>query len=165
MVLPQAMAWVQYWFRVLSLKFCGKSKKNCGDISQLSPAFCMYGLHSDKGGHRKITSYSFQSRRQNMTPEGVKIKRRKGTIEVDHKWKFWPGYCLCCSRCFCEVSIHCLNMFNPNIQHNTKKPSMNIVQVTTTIASVIITRTKKNDISLFKLRYLKALQSKQKISS
>ena len=28
MVLPQAMAWVQYWFRVLSLKFCGKSKKN-----------------------------------------------------------------------------------------------------------------------------------------
>ena len=28
MVLPQAMAWVQYWFRVLSLKFCGKSQKN-----------------------------------------------------------------------------------------------------------------------------------------
>ena len=27
MVLPQAMAWVQYWFRVLSLKFCGKFKK------------------------------------------------------------------------------------------------------------------------------------------
>ena len=27
MVLPQAMAWVQYWFRILSLKFCGKSKK------------------------------------------------------------------------------------------------------------------------------------------
>ena len=44
MVLPQAMAWVQYWFRVLSLRFCGKSKKNCGDISQLSPAFCMYVL-------------------------------------------------------------------------------------------------------------------------
>ena len=42
MVLPQAMAWVQYWFCVLSLKFCGKSKKICGDISQLSPAFCMY---------------------------------------------------------------------------------------------------------------------------
>ena len=42
MVLPQAMAWVQYWFRILSLKFCGKSKKNCGDISQVSPAFCMY---------------------------------------------------------------------------------------------------------------------------
>ena len=43
MVLPQAMAWVQYWFRVLSLKFCKKSKKNCRDISQVSPAFCMYG--------------------------------------------------------------------------------------------------------------------------
>ena len=43
MVLPQVMALVQYWFRVLSLKFCGKSKKICGDISQLSPAFCMYG--------------------------------------------------------------------------------------------------------------------------
>ena len=42
MVLPQAMAWVQYLFRVLSLKFCGKSKKNCGDISQVSPAFCIY---------------------------------------------------------------------------------------------------------------------------
>ena len=42
MVLPQAMAWVQYWFRVLSLKFCRKSKKICGDISQQSPAFCMY---------------------------------------------------------------------------------------------------------------------------
>ena len=42
MVLPQAMAWVQYWFRVLSLKFYGKSKKNCGNISQVSPAFCMY---------------------------------------------------------------------------------------------------------------------------
>ena len=36
------MAWVQYWFRVLSLKFCGKSKKNCRDISQVSAAFCMY---------------------------------------------------------------------------------------------------------------------------
>ena len=44
MVLPQAMAWVQYWFRILSLKFCRKSKKNCGDISQVSPAFCMYDL-------------------------------------------------------------------------------------------------------------------------
>ena len=44
MVLPQAMAWVQYWFRILSLKFCGKSKKNCGDISQVSPAFCMYAV-------------------------------------------------------------------------------------------------------------------------
>ena len=43
MVLPQAMAWAQYWFRVLSLKFCGKSKKICGDISPQSPAFCMYG--------------------------------------------------------------------------------------------------------------------------
>ena len=43
MVLPhQAMAWVQYWFRVLGLKFCGKSKKNCGDISPQSPAFFMY---------------------------------------------------------------------------------------------------------------------------
>ena len=42
MVLPQAMAWVQYWFRILSLKFCRKSKKNCGDISPQSPAFCMY---------------------------------------------------------------------------------------------------------------------------
>ena len=42
MVLSQAMAWVQYWFRILSLKFCGKSKKNCGDISPQSPAFCMY---------------------------------------------------------------------------------------------------------------------------
>ena len=31
MVLPQAMAWVQYWFRVLSLKFGGKSKKIGGD--------------------------------------------------------------------------------------------------------------------------------------
>ena len=29
-------------FRVLSLKFCGKSKKICGDISPQSPAFCMY---------------------------------------------------------------------------------------------------------------------------
>ena len=44
MVLPQAMVWVQYWFRVLSLKFCRKSKKICGDISQVSPAFCIYGL-------------------------------------------------------------------------------------------------------------------------
>ena len=50
MVLPQAMAWVQYWFRVLSLKFCGKSKKKCGDISQLSPAFCMYENIKRKGG-------------------------------------------------------------------------------------------------------------------
>ena len=32
----------KYWFRVLSLKFCGKSKKICGDISPQSPAFCMY---------------------------------------------------------------------------------------------------------------------------
>ena len=45
MVLPQAMAWVQYWFRVLSLKFCGKSKTICGDISQVSPAFCMYASY------------------------------------------------------------------------------------------------------------------------
>ena len=52
MVLPQAMAWVQYWFRVLSLKFCGKSKKICGDISQLSPAFCMYAFILTSGGFR-----------------------------------------------------------------------------------------------------------------
>ena len=32
MVLPQAMAWVRYWFRVLSLKFCGKSKKKIAEI-------------------------------------------------------------------------------------------------------------------------------------
>ena len=38
---------------------------------------------------------------------------------------------------------------------------MNIVRVSTSIASVIITRTKMNNISLFKLRYLKAEQSKQ----
>ena len=44
MVLPQAMAWVQYWFRILSLKFCGKTKKICGDISPQSPAFCMYAF-------------------------------------------------------------------------------------------------------------------------
>ena len=44
MVLPQAMAWVQYWFCILSLKFCGKFKKICGDISPQSPAFCMYAL-------------------------------------------------------------------------------------------------------------------------
>ena len=43
-MLPQAMAWVQYLFRVLSLKFCRKSKRICGDISQVSPAFCMYDL-------------------------------------------------------------------------------------------------------------------------
>ena len=29
-------------FAFYSLKFCGKSKKNCVDISQVSPAFCMY---------------------------------------------------------------------------------------------------------------------------
>ena len=60
MVLPQAMAWVQYWFRVLSLKFCGKSKKICGDISQLSPAFCMYGhkvLYASKTRTSYWTSY------------------------------------------------------------------------------------------------------------
>ena len=50
MVLPQAMAWVQYWFRVLSLKFCGKSKKKCGDISPQSPAFCMYGHRYSQAG-------------------------------------------------------------------------------------------------------------------
>ena len=33
----------KYWFHVLSLKFCGKSKKICGYISPQSPAFCMYG--------------------------------------------------------------------------------------------------------------------------
>ena len=43
MVLPQAMAWVQYWFRVLSLKFCRKSKKNCGEILRYLPLFaCMH---------------------------------------------------------------------------------------------------------------------------
>ena len=36
MVLPQAMAWVQYWFCVLSLKFCGKSKKLRRYISGIS---------------------------------------------------------------------------------------------------------------------------------
>ena len=56
MVLPQAMAWVQYWFRVLSLKFCGKSKKNCGDISQLSPAFCMYAVLSNFLGVKDLLS-------------------------------------------------------------------------------------------------------------
>ena len=55
MVLPQAMAWVQYWFRVLSLKFCGKSKKICGDISPVSPAFLMYASkHLHKWMHNHI---------------------------------------------------------------------------------------------------------------
>ena len=59
MVLPQAMAWVQYWFRVLSLKFCRKSKKICGDISPVSPAFLMYGVHSEfpSWPRRKFRSY------------------------------------------------------------------------------------------------------------
>ena len=42
MVLPQAMAWVQYWFRVLSLKFCGKSKKFAVIYHRYHPLFaCM----------------------------------------------------------------------------------------------------------------------------
>ena len=58
MVLPQAMAWVQYWFRVLSLKFCGKSKKICGDISPQSPAFCMY-VEKFAKKHTNITGWKF----------------------------------------------------------------------------------------------------------
>ena len=43
MVLPQAMAWVHYWFCVLSLKFCGKSKKIAGIYPSYPPLFaCMY---------------------------------------------------------------------------------------------------------------------------
>ena len=64
MVLPQAMAWMQYWFRVLSLKFCGKSKKICGDISPVSPAFSMYvpGLQkfSNNLFQEKISATSFK---------------------------------------------------------------------------------------------------------
>ena len=42
MVLPQAMAWVQYWFCVISLIFCRKSKKNCGIYLRYLPLFaCM----------------------------------------------------------------------------------------------------------------------------
>ena len=43
MVLPQAMAWVQYWFCVLSLKFCGKSKKFVEIKSPETLLFWMYG--------------------------------------------------------------------------------------------------------------------------
>ena len=45
MVLPQAMAWVQYWFRVLSLKFCGKSKKIAEILSPETLLFSMYVCH------------------------------------------------------------------------------------------------------------------------
>ena len=43
MVLPQAMAWVQYWFRVLSLKFCGKSKKIAEIYLRYLPLFACMG--------------------------------------------------------------------------------------------------------------------------
>ena len=75
MVLPQAMAWVQYWFCVLSLKFCGKSKKICGDISQLSPAFCMYGYSSSMNSG-KIVADGWTDRGSIRGPRGPK-KRKK----------------------------------------------------------------------------------------
>ena len=47
MVLPQAMAWVQYWFHVLSLKFYGKSKKIAVIYHRYHPLFaCMHWILS-----------------------------------------------------------------------------------------------------------------------
>ena len=79
MVLPQAMAWVQYWFRVLSLKFCRKSKKICGDISQLSPAFCMYAV-----------GLAILSHTQNCHPQDW---QPVGNSEAGHLMS-WQGYIL-----------------------------------------------------------------------
>ena len=53
MVLPQAMAWVQYWFRILSLKFCGKSKKKLRRyISAISRFLHVWDGRTD--GRRKV---------------------------------------------------------------------------------------------------------------
>ena len=95
MVLPQAMAWVQYWFRVLSLKFCGKSKKNCGDISPQSPAFCMYASHCMIGVHTRVHA------------------KIRGWLH----WKSWLGvrvglhsdgweHCWCFEVCW-QIAEHC----------------------------------------------------------
>ena len=82
MVLPQAMAWLQYWFRVLSLKFCGKSKKICGDVSQVSPAFCMYGwpcpflvLRVSTGRRTRLWA-GWEGRRKNLPPRCSRGCRR-----------------------------------------------------------------------------------------
>ena len=68
MVLPQAMAWVQYWFRVFSLEFCGKSKKICWDISQVSPAFCMYAPDGANNWSKRCANKN-DWRRQNQMQE------------------------------------------------------------------------------------------------
>ena len=69
MVLPQAMAWVQYWFRVLSLKFCGKSKKKLRGYIPAIPRFlhvCLrpwwsYShLKLSKGGQTALVSGASQ---------------------------------------------------------------------------------------------------------
>ena len=89
MVLPQAMAWVQYWFRVLSLKFCGKSKKICGDISPQSPAFCMYAS----------TLYHHNSK---FTQTGLEVSKKTSLWSIwILRWSWWYQHCSKCNQWFC----------------------------------------------------------------
>ena len=87
MVLPQAMAWVQYWFRVLSLK----SKKNCGDISQVSPAFCMYaewliwvgiqrGCHHSRASHSRCPGCRIQLQCHHSRASFSQVLRHPTTV-------------------------------------------------------------------------------------
>ena len=107
MVLPQAMAWVQYWFRVLSLKFCGKSKKNCGDISQVSPAFCMYVYDDEKFDVLFISAF-WRRYRYHLADTDQQSSGKKREF-MFHKWQLHlPNYIQVTLNSSVNFVIYCI---------------------------------------------------------
>ena len=100
MVLPQAMAWVQYWFRVLSLKFCGKSKKKLRGYIPAIPRF----LHVWPKRKQHISKRGF--------PKTIKAKSSKLVL---------PG--------FRPKSHRILHMTAPPSRQYKKKMQPNILKV------------------------------------
>ena len=103
MVLPQAMAWVQFWFRVFSLKFCGKSKKICGDISQVSPAFCMYVPKVSSSHHQWCRvvpiRYTYSQQMSPVIAFDIAVVAQKVKVHCCYRGPVWSkkvGWWCCC---------------------------------------------------------------------
>ena len=152
MVLPQAMAWVQYWFHVLSLKFCGKSKKNCGDISQVSPAFCMYGRDKFQVWCQQIINiwpgwgiyWTLDLRGQmarkvfKITNKNIKYRINKHQISINNKYLTWMMFILKAGPqrsdgaensqyCWDVLTSEALTCFNSNLDSNPMLEICNVL--------------------------------------
>ena len=104
MVLPQAIAWVQYWFRVLSLKFCGKSKKNLRRYISAISRF----LHVCVKAWR---TFIFQQLQQNSITRFMKLNQQ--SVFLGLNCPIWLNGLICDSFSVLEhiINLMCICTF------------------------------------------------------